>query len=243
MLKEIFAVSIYSSLQPDSTFADKLLRIFKAYGLLFVALIAVGPILVLADTFVTGVLHHKSLNDINKQQFQQLYKKLGKPVAVLFICLIGPIFEELIFRLALKFRKREVVISLLVAFFYFSTSFVRKIVPANQVYTVVEIWLVLLLTSIALCFYAIPNTTFNLADKLKLRLTLLYMILFGLMHAFNYKPTEWGLIWLYPIYVIPQLLMGWGITYVRLKNGFAWGIAMHCLINTVSTLLSLWVKK
>jgi len=243
MLKEFFAVGSYQRLQSDVTFQDKLVRVFKTYGLVLLALIAVGPFLVLVDKFVVSVLHHKSLNDINTQQFKQLYKKLGTTVSVIFICLIGPMFEEAIFRLGLKFKRREVIIALFVAFFYFGATFARKAVPANQGWIIVEICAALLVMTIGICCYAIPNTPLNLSDQIKLRLTVLSMILFGLMHAFNYKPLEWGLLWLYPIYVIPQLLMGWGLTYVRLKNGFAWGIALHCLINTVSTVLTLVLKK
>jgi len=32
--------------------------------------------------------------------------------------------------------------------------------------------------------------------------------------------------------------MGLALSYVRFKNGFIWGIALHCLINSVATTLA-----
>jgi membrane protease YdiL (CAAX protease family) len=78
----------------------------------------------------------------------------------------------------------------------------------------------------------------EIAQKYKKPIIITSILLFGLMHIFNYVPLQWQLIWIYPLYVLPQLGMGIALTYVRFKNGFIWGIALHCLINSVSMGLS-----
>ncbi|MES2276863.1 MAG: CPBP family glutamic-type intramembrane protease [Bacteroidota bacterium] len=238
MLKEIFFISNYPHLERGSPFANKLVTFFKTYGLLLLVMIAIGPVLILADKFVTHVLHHKSLNDQNREMFKQLYKKAGMFNAFLFICIIGPIFEELIFRFPLSFKKRQVAITLLIAVFYFAGAFVHPKIIMMKV--AVEIAIALIIAGLCIAF--IPDTPLNMPEQRKRQLIITSMCLFALMHVANYRPMDWALIWIYPIYVLPQLLLGWGITYVRFKNGFVWGIALHCLINTVSTLLAYLIK-
>ncbi|GAB3936309.1 CPBP family glutamic-type intramembrane protease [Mucilaginibacter myungsuensis] len=242
MFQELFTVSQYPSLQPDQTFGAKLLRVFKTYGLVFLGLIAVGPILVLADKFVKEVLHHKSLLDINQKQFSQLYKYLGKPLAVTFICVIGPLMEELIFRLWLNFKKRYIAVSALIAMVYFGMAILKRVTP--QLWLPITIGLATgALFTLLFRYRNIPSgATAQVSDIVKHRLIILSMVAFALMHVSNYRP-ELSLFWIYPIYVIPQLIMGWGITYVRFKNGFAWGVVLHMLMNTVATLAGLWMKK
>jgi hypothetical protein len=238
MFEEIFKISNYPYLQPDGDLGQKVLRVFKTYGLMMLFLIASGPILILTDKFVTAVLHHKSLNLGNRELFRNMHKKLGLINSILFICLIGPVFEELIFRLPLAFTRRRVAIGLLIAIFYASGAAYHPKILMLKV--VLEIAIALVITGA--CYFFIPDTPLSLSPGQKARMIIFSIMLFGLMHISNYRPFDISLLWIYPVYVIPQLLMGWGISYVRLKNGFIWGIALHCIINTVSTLLSFWVK-
>lgn len=234
MLKEIFAISNYPFLQQDGDFSTKLLRIVKTYGALFLMMMAVGPILLLADKLVTDVLHHKSFNLQNKQLFQQLFKKLGFVSSYIFICVVGPVFEELIFRFPLSFTRRSVVISALIALFYFSGS----VYHPQGLMLKVGLEIIIAAVIFILCGLYIPDTPLNLTPPQKRGYIILSICLFGMMHILNYRPVALNLIWLYPVFVIPQLLMGWAMTYIRFKNGFIWGIALHCLINTLSTLIS-----
>jgi hypothetical protein len=238
MLNEIFKISDYPYLQPDTNFTDKLVRLVKTYGWLFLALLAIGPILLLADKFVTDVLHHKSLAAHNRQLFKELHKKLGFVDSLLLICLAGPFFEEMIFRFPLTLKKRNVIISGLIALFYFSSILFN-----------VKVAGILLLSEIPfvgigclLVWRLVPVAPLNVSAAGKRRFIIASICLFGLMHISNFRPLDTALLWIYPIYVIPQLLMGWAISYTRLKNGFAWGLALHCLINTVATVLSFKYK-
>jgi membrane protease YdiL (CAAX protease family) len=234
MFEEIFSISKYPFLQKDGDFGQKLTRVLKTYGILFLMMIAIGPILMLADKLVTDVLHHKSLTEQNRQMFRQMYKRFGFFTSAFFICIIGPVFEELIFRLLLSFKKQHVAISVLVALFYFGGT----IYHPHQLILKIGLEILIATVVIILCQIYIPDGAFNLSPQRKRLFIILSIILFGLMHVFNYRPIDLKIIWIYPVFVIPQLLMGWAISYTRLKNGFVWGIALHCIINMVSTGLS-----
>lgn len=234
MLEEIFKISDYPYLQPDNGFGNKLIRLLKTYGGLFLALFAIGPVLILTDKFVTDVLHHKSLSAVNKQLFQQLHKKLGLVSSLIIICGIGPFFEELIFRFPLSFIKRHLAIALLIGLFYLSSVFF----DVKNVGVIMLGEIPFIIIACILCWRLVPATPINLKAGRKRQFIILSICLFGLMHVANFKPIDYRIIWIYPVYVIPQLLMGWAISYTRFKNGFKWGLALHCLINTVATLLS-----
>lgn len=239
MLNELFVINNYPGLYTNPGWDKKLLLVLKLYGVMIVAMIAYGPILVLADQLVTGVFHHKSFNAHYKQVFQQLFKKAGVGMAALFICLVGPVFEETIFRLPLSFKKRQVAIAAGVAICYVAGRWINT--PSLMIKAGIEIALALAVTG--LCFLLMDDTPFQLSYRRKQQLIALSICVFGLMHISNYKPLDWPLVWLYPVFVIPQLLIGWGVTYIRFKHGFMWGIALHVLVNSVSTLLSLLVRQ
>lgn len=239
MLEEIFNIVNYQKLSTNNGWDARLFAVFKVYGIMVVAMIAFGPLWLLADKLVTAVFHHKSFTAHYKEVFQQMYHKLGMPTAVLFICIVGPVFEEVIFRLPLSFKKRQVAIAAGVGVFYLGGTFFHPTVLMLKI--VIEVAIALLITFISFKF--VPDAPLNISQRRRQQFIVLSICLFGLMHISNYKPLDWPLLWLYPIFVIPQLLIGWGITYVRFKHGFVWGIALHCLVNTISTLLSLLVKQ
>ena len=234
MLEQLFFISNYPTLEQNYGIWQKLLSVIKIYLLIFVAIFFSAPIFLLVDKLVVNILHHKSLVHQNKQMFEHIFQRLGFVRSFIFICIIGPAFEETIFRLLLSFKKQHIVISLTIALFYFGSSIFHIKNTMLKIY--IELAIAAIVITLSLIF--IPNTSFDFSPIIKKRLIVLSIILFGLMHVFNYLPFDYPLLWLYPVYVIPQLLMGWGLTYARFKNGFFWGILLHMIINTVSVLLS-----
>lgn len=108
MLKQILSISQYPYLkqEPDAAFDDKLATLFKAYGLVFLGIfIIASPLIPLTDGFVTHILHFKSIATQNKEAFRQMLQKTGYVFGLTYICLIGPVLEESVFRLPLSFKK------------------------------------------------------------------------------------------------------------------------------------------
>lgn len=239
MFKQLLAVRNFPSLlgKEDFSFSTKLVNVLKIYGILLLVLIFVyAPAHHLVDYLVQNVLHYKSLNLQYKADMDKVIKRLGYIPAVIYICLIGPIIEETVFRLPLSFKKNHVALGLAFAVLLFS-----GLLPVSKSLNIYfGIWPAFAIRAgISLVFYFIirmllPNDI-RLKENLKFLIIILSIWIFGLMHIGNYTPIQWPIIWIYPIYVLPQLLIGWAQTFVRFKYGFVWGIMLHCLVNSVST--------
>jgi membrane protease YdiL (CAAX protease family) len=61
----------------------------------------------------------------------------------------------------------------------------------------------------------------------------LFSIAFALMHLTNYSNTNALFYVLAPLIVLPQLIAGITLGYVRLKLGFFWGVLQHGLYNLI----------
>jgi hypothetical protein len=237
MLIELFDIGKFPLLPQEAkrSFGKNTGTLFKIYGLLFLSMIATAWVIYFADYFVIHVLHFKSIQNQYGFSFQHMFKKIGLVKALVYICLIGPVLEETVFRLPLSFKKIHIAISIAIAVFLLSN--VLPFIKNLNLSIGLSYSLLIRIPFIALiyffCMKLIPDKL-SFRPKGKKIVIIISICLFGLLHIANFIPLQWGLLWIYPVYVLPQLLMGWGLTYVRFKNGFIWGIALHCLINSVS---------
>nr|WP_256484257.1 CPBP family glutamic-type intramembrane protease [Mucilaginibacter flavidus] len=156
--------------------------------------------------------------------------------AVVYIALIGPLLEEVVFRLPLSLKKRHIALACSVAVFLFTGAIFHNLTQIKGLNLALQLSTCVLIYTAGMLF--VPAGLSISDHRFRKQLIILSMCLFGLMHIGNYIPIQWPLIWIYPIYVLPQLLMGWAITFIRFKNGFWWGYALHCIINCVSLLLT-----
>jgi membrane protease YdiL (CAAX protease family) len=196
-----------------------------------VSIVIASPIIIGMDKLVVKVLHHASLALKSKQFLPSVFHKYGYLIGAIYICLIGPVFEEVIFRFGLSFKKRHVLISVFIALTYFTAGFIHFKYPQIKILLVIAEAII----TWTLMIVFVENNDLVITNKRKVVYIIISSCLFGLIHVFNYRPIDTHILWIYPFFVIPQFIMGWGITYIRLKNGFIWGILFHCLINSVST--------
>lgn len=75
------------------------------------------------------------------------------------------------------------------------------------------------------------NTVKNFWFKYYTVFFYLFIIAFGLVHISNYKDESLGILLLAPILVLPQLIVGTILSYLRMKLGFIWGFLNHALFN------------
>lgn len=73
--------------------------------------------------------------------------------------------------------------------------------------------------------------------SLQKHLVIIFSISFGLIHIGNIDKIYNELMLLYPIYVLPQIIMGYFCSILRIKFGFIWGVGFHSFINGVTMLL------
>ncbi|RYU91484.1 CPBP family intramembrane metalloprotease [Mucilaginibacter terrigena] len=239
MLKELFAISDYPSLDTERPFQSKFVLLLKIYGIAFLLNILSAPVSVVCDYLVTNVFHLKSIRTQYWQSMLKFFKMYGYARAIVYICIIAPVVEECIFRLPLTLKKQHIALAL-----GFAMLLASRLIPGlQQQGTVIKllVWAVLI-TSGYLIFNRFLPEIKPPGKRLQTRVTVISIIVFGLMHISNYMPLHWDILFIYPFYVLPQLFMGWFLTYIRFKNGFVWGIALHMLINSVSMLLYMTFK-
>jgi hypothetical protein len=232
MLKEIFEVSNYPALSTHRPFKDKLLLLLKVYGIVFASMFLSAPLLVMADYLVTHVLHYKSVIADYEKTMQDVMHRLGRFKTIAYICVLGPLLEETVFRLSLTLKRQLIAITIAFALFFF-----MNMIPGFKGLNSYVNWSIRLAAVIAgyLLFIKILPQNITLQKRTHTRVIIASILVFGLMHISNFSPLHWQIIYLYPIFVIPQLLMGWALTYIRFKNGFFWGVALHVIINSVAT--------
>lgn len=152
-----------------------------------------------------------------------IHKRL--PLTI-YVILIDPILEELIFRLPLRFTSYNILISI---------SLLLLFLSKNNIYLVLSISLAMVIFG-----YFLYTNTLNIKSHLeylwKYHFTIifyLFAIFFGLLHISNYKvvtPIQYLLL---VLLVLPQIVGSLIMGYVRVKycNGIIITIMIHILYN------------
>lgn len=67
----------------------------------------------------------------------------------------------------------------------------------------------------------------------------LSICIFGIIHIFNYDINSKIYLIIFPIIILPQIIGGILMSYIRMKNGLIWSIALHSLFNGIVVIISL----
>lgn len=179
------------------------LTIAQKFKILFSLLLLEIPLMGAFSLIISGLEELKLIN-LEGHKMVELFKSL--PIAVLLIStvIIIPFFEELIFRLYLRYKNNYLlhfIISLV------SLSGVKNKKKAETMLT--SLW-----------------------QKKYKYLFYFSALLFGIVHITNYK-LSYTILLLSPILIAPQILLGLFIGFLRVRYGFVWGYLLHALHNAV----------
>ena len=178
---------------------------------------------------------------IKKMGFPSVFKlmiesqnKIKGYYGFFLVVILAPLVEELIFRLILVPKRRNIAIF----------TFVFSFLILNKTYYVNKIdWLLLvsLVVSGLLSFLVFKllkrNSKIETAiGKRQKIITMVSVVLFGLLHIANIENLHWELALLYPVYALPQMILGYVSSVQRLKLGFVWGLLFHSMINLMAFL-------
>jgi len=161
-------------------------------------------------------------------------KKIKGYYSIFLVVILGPLVEELIFRLILVPKRRNIAIF----------TFVFSFLVLNKTYYINKIdWLLLvsLVVSGLLSFLVFnllkrnPKIETAIGKRQKI-ITMVSVVLFGLLHIANIENLHWKLALLYPVYALPQMILGYVSSVQRLKLGFLWGLLFHSMINLMAFL-------
>jgi hypothetical protein len=181
-----------------------------------------------ADYFVVNILNYESVINLVSSST----KEIGKE-NIFKIVIIVPIIEEILFRLILKPTRLYVgIFSLFFSFYLLNRNFTNANFMELTFYLKLSIAII-----ISMLIYLKSDLYVSFIKKHIKYFIIISIIIFGLAHISNIKPLHFQLFLFYPIFVIPQMIIGYFITNIRLKLGFLWGILLHCFVNLINIYL------
>lgn len=163
------------------------------------------------------------------------FTKYSKTYIFILIVFLGPLVEEIGFRLLLLKKK-----------FFFTISMVFIYVCLKKIYFIQWgiynfTFFVLGLIIVAISAYCIENFTSILGKIYSQYYGLLFYffaVFFAIIHIKNFTQLE-NHLYLAPIVVFPQFFDAIVFGYFRLKNGFFFSLLIHSIINFFGSLLLL----
>ena len=199
------------------------------YGFLFwlisriVAMIIMGVCLFVYDKY--GI-NPRELTNFGGDPTVTLSSR-GLLRAVLMTALIAPVFEELLFRFGLSFRKVSVGISLACVALFYAFSH-------NKTATLI-VWIISCSIAIAIfcCIYFATKNEFWQQKKIIWQIPAIWIssIAFGLVHLLAFSSLSWILLPYALATCLIPFFAGCSCAYLRVNIGFGWGLAMHIFNN------------
>jgi hypothetical protein len=224
----------FIELNTDYSLKENLRYCGKLFLFCYLAVFVSAVIMFFFDTIILKELLRKvSIRETLRLNSEILKIKYGLMYPV-HVVLIGPIIEEIIFRLSLNLKKSAIAICIsLIIYRLLGNKLTKFDFSAIQDYLV-------LLISIA-TFFLIKNIlSDNFLEILKSKyypfVFYFFAITFALVHVNNFAPIQYNILYVYPIYVLPQFAMGLFFGYIRVKRGIIWSILLHMAVNLPSVL-------
>ena len=174
----------------------------KVKTLLSLLLIEI-PIMVVLILLISG-LDQLGLVDTENHAMENLIKSVSIPVLLLVVVIIIPFFEELLFRLYLRYKDNYAL--------HFIVAVASLTGKRNQQ----------------------KAATFLSSVWTKRYKFIFYFsaVFFGMVHLTNFE-FSYTILLLSPILVAPQIILGLIIGYLRVRDGFISGFLMHGLHNAL----------
>lgn len=210
----------------------KLFIFFKGF-ILHILFTFISILLIMSvEEFIVKTLNFPSVYELFKKSNLKITKHYNFFLVVIFL----PLIEELFFRLPLIPSRRNITIFsfLLSILICYGGKYPQKI----DLILLISISISLII-SIAI-YYIIKNNSEieKIFHKVQKPIIIISILTFGLIHLGNIDKLYIELILFYPIYVLPQISIGYFCSILRLKFGFLWGILFHSLINLMGYCLT-----
>lgn len=159
----------------------------------------------------------------------RIYPKYSNFQKLTLFILVLPFIEELAFRIGLKINKINISILLGGQLVYLMS--IIDILTFSIIYKISIMFFISLVS-----YILITNKLLNFLTKYFNYFVYYNIIMFGLVHAFNYSYSSYNHFLFIPILISFQTIMGAYLSYVRLKYSFFWGISLHIAHNLILTI-------
>lgn len=180
-----------------------------------------------ADSLISLIFKTKPVISSITSNYQGLRSMKSEQIILLAV-IIGPVLEEIAFRGFMNFKKYMICLSVSVLIYSFYRIFFR---------ITIEWWVILTILVIIFFFTYYLLWRWHVVHDYLIakRIVIFYSmsVLFALAHLSNFAPgTFRGFNFLLiPCIVFPQFIASISLAYIRLKNGLAWSIALHSIVN------------
>lgn len=178
----------------------------------------------------------------NLEQNRQAFRESTTPLRVILdVCLAAPFFEEGTFRFILILKSRRLQMISILLMFDSITSFHSFYISSFQ-------YAVIVLPILCMLFFynelLIRPEEGVLQKKFYNYACWFSSTSFGLAHIGNFAPIDGSLIFLYPFYVLPQLVYGVVLSYAAIKyKSIILPFLIHAGINSSAEILRLLTNK
>lgn len=207
------------------TALTKFVHVIRIYAILIVIAISIA---LLSSIFVAGKTTNELDNYISKE-------------SILFVLIYGgifaPLFEEIVFRVHLKMSPVRWAIFVVAQCAFLLISFSEKFVWivdffsfTDNLYINIGINLLLSIALVAILFIIFKRIKIDIGEKLYAVIFYASAIYFGFIHTANYSNI--AEVWyLALLLVLPQIIAGIFLGYVRIRYGLIWSIVLHSIYN------------
>jgi len=215
----------------DSIYS-KIKTLFKIYLLCMGLLVLSGIFILITDWIVNSLIDFSIRESVRLNQLY--FHNYWKESAWILTVILGPISEEIVFRLPLSNDRRLFALSTGFATFYFTGETdilnIASIPPSRMILSILVV---------LSCYFLLTDKVFLIFRSRFFNCVCWGLIIaFSWIHIGNFKPINWDIIYLYPIYVLPQLFYGIGASFLMVKyKNLLWPLMLHILINGVPALL------
>ena len=188
--------------KPVELSEDKASLQLKIGTCLALFLIQIPPLLVLMS-LISG-LEQLGLWEEDMHSLQKIFQEMEPVLIFFFAVIVAPLFEEVMFRLILKFRSNFLILWSIHIGVALHLGQKRSLLKTAR-----KVW-----------------------DKFYRWIFYFMAVAFGLMHIMNFEPSL-NIYLLAPILVAPQILLGINLGYLRIRFGLIWSILFHALYNGI----------
>lgn len=217
--------------------------VFRIWTLMFViSLLGIPISYAISNAYGTTFADHAAYEYAAKRTFLQVIWG-----AVIFF----PVWEELVFRIGLRYRRSNLSLGLSLFAVYISRLIVIVLELPRPIWlfspdTLIGVLSILvpaivLTTLLWLALSRVGDDRLESFYKRRFRFIFyLPLLAFALFHTLNYEREMWVFA---PLLVLPQLALAAGLGYVRMKFGLRWSVAMHIFNNAFSFLPALILEE
>jgi hypothetical protein len=186
------------------------------------------------------------LNIQNKLSYQPIPFPLGTTALIVVAMFIGPIIEEMIFRLPLMYSRVNFSIFFSVAIAAVFHDFYKIGFLKHFPYLQIILFAVIIFPILYLILQNHKKTSnFIQGIYTRFNVAILYgfILAFVSFHLFNYKNLTIGTFPIAAASLSGQLFGGLTLSYLRIKYGITYSILLHCLNNFAGYfLISIFLK-